>query len=205
MPCPQGTDVVSPSPPQFRSRQSRQVRCDAASLGVPCTNCTAFQIECRIPTPKRKKAQSTTFRPRDSDRYPQRSQALGLSLPSVPEKDPSISRRALLRFLGGRPCRLGGGRSGAIHPFPPPGRTSNPALLPPRFHVACDADLMAASGERPTTARRFRPAPARSRAGPDLPPPTTPTRPPRRAQTRRSSRRRRSLTMPPWPTTWTSS
>ncbi|KAF8416964.1 fungal-specific transcription factor domain-containing protein [Tirmania nivea] len=31
------------------------VRCDAASLGVPCTNCQAFQIECKIPTPKRKK------------------------------------------------------------------------------------------------------------------------------------------------------
>ncbi|KAF2094105.1 hypothetical protein NA57DRAFT_47036, partial [Rhizodiscina lignyota] len=33
---------------------ARKVRCDAASLGVPCTNCTAFGIECRIPTPKRK-------------------------------------------------------------------------------------------------------------------------------------------------------
>lgn len=44
-----------------------QVRCDAASLGVPCTNCVAFQIECRIPTPKRKKAQ--TGQSKDSDRY----------------------------------------------------------------------------------------------------------------------------------------
>ncbi|PVI04448.1 hypothetical protein DM02DRAFT_518795, partial [Periconia macrospinosa] len=35
-----------------------QVRCDAASLGVPCTNCTAFSIECRIPAPKRKKTQA---------------------------------------------------------------------------------------------------------------------------------------------------
>ncbi|KAF2877469.1 fungal-specific transcription factor domain-containing protein [Massariosphaeria phaeospora] len=34
------------------------VRCDAASLGVPCTNCTAFSIECRIPAPKRKKTQA---------------------------------------------------------------------------------------------------------------------------------------------------
>ncbi|OJD29576.1 cutinase transcription factor 1 alpha [Diplodia corticola] len=44
--------------PSFRrQRASRacEVRCDAASLGVPCTNCTAFAIECRIPTPKRKK------------------------------------------------------------------------------------------------------------------------------------------------------
>ncbi|KYK59682.1 Ctf1 transcription factor [Drechmeria coniospora] len=48
-----------------------QVRCDAASLGVPCTNCVAFQIECRIPTPKRKKAQSATgqaSKDSDSDR-----------------------------------------------------------------------------------------------------------------------------------------
>lgn len=36
---------------------ARKVRCDAASLGVPCTNCVAFSIECRIPTPKRKKNQ----------------------------------------------------------------------------------------------------------------------------------------------------
>ncbi|KAF3233752.1 Transcriptional activator of fatty acid utilization, variant 2 [Orbilia oligospora] len=35
---------------------ARKVRCDAASLGVPCTNCVAFSIECKIPTPKRKKA-----------------------------------------------------------------------------------------------------------------------------------------------------
>ncbi|KAK3069456.1 Transcriptional activator of fatty acid utilization [Teratosphaeriaceae sp. CCFEE 6253] len=34
---------------------ARKVRCDAASLGVPCTNCVAFSIECRIPAPKRKK------------------------------------------------------------------------------------------------------------------------------------------------------
>lgn len=47
-----------------------QVRCDAASLGVPCTNCVAFQIECRIPTPKRKKAQSNAGQTgKDSDRY----------------------------------------------------------------------------------------------------------------------------------------
>ncbi|EEP77823.1 cutinase transcription factor 1 alpha [Uncinocarpus reesii 1704] len=36
---------------------ARKVRCDAASLGVPCTNCVAFSIECKIPTPKRKKNQ----------------------------------------------------------------------------------------------------------------------------------------------------
>ncbi|KAM0741899.1 hypothetical protein ACQRIT_002076 [Beauveria bassiana] len=50
---------------------ARKVRCDAASLGVPCTNCVAFQIECRIPNPKRKKAQSNagqTSKDSDSDR-----------------------------------------------------------------------------------------------------------------------------------------
>ncbi|KKY21905.1 putative cutinase transcription factor 1 alpha [Diplodia seriata] len=44
----------------------RFVRCDAASLGVPCTNCTAFAIECRIPTPKRKK--TANKKETDSDR-----------------------------------------------------------------------------------------------------------------------------------------
>ncbi|KAG5953625.1 Cutinase transcription factor 1 alpha [Claviceps sorghi] len=50
---------------------ARKVRCDAASLGVPCTNCVAFQIECRIPTPKRKKppnAGSQANRDSDSER-----------------------------------------------------------------------------------------------------------------------------------------
>ncbi|EGR44250.1 uncharacterized protein TRIREDRAFT_52841 [Trichoderma reesei QM6a] len=50
---------------------ARKVRCDAASLGVPCTNCVAFQIECRIPTPKRKKTQaagSQANKDSDSDR-----------------------------------------------------------------------------------------------------------------------------------------
>lgn len=44
-----------------------QVRCDAASLGVPCTNCVAFSIECKIPTPKRKKHQGKLFK--DGIRY----------------------------------------------------------------------------------------------------------------------------------------
>ncbi|TLS29464.1 hypothetical protein PpBr36_01364 [Pyricularia pennisetigena] len=46
-----------------------QVRCDAASLGIPCTNCVAFQIECRIPSPKRKKTHATqsATQSRDSD------------------------------------------------------------------------------------------------------------------------------------------
>ncbi|KAJ5090561.1 hypothetical protein N7532_009245 [Penicillium argentinense] len=45
---------------------ARKVRCDAASLGVPCTNCVAFSIECKIPTPKRKKNSS---KPKDDSRY----------------------------------------------------------------------------------------------------------------------------------------
>ncbi|KXT10465.1 hypothetical protein AC579_1846, partial [Pseudocercospora musae] len=56
-----------PGHPSFRrQRASRacEVRCDAASLGVPCTNCVAFSIECKIPTPKRKK----TAGKKDSDR-----------------------------------------------------------------------------------------------------------------------------------------
>jgi hypothetical protein len=36
-------------------------------LGVPCTNCVAFSIECKIPTPKRKK--TTAGKAKDSDRY----------------------------------------------------------------------------------------------------------------------------------------
>jgi hypothetical protein len=44
-----------------------QVRCDAASLGIPCTNCTAFSIECRIPAPKRKKT-TTSRATKDVDR-----------------------------------------------------------------------------------------------------------------------------------------
>ncbi|KAB5577852.1 fungal-specific transcription factor domain-containing protein [Coniochaeta sp. 2T2.1] len=46
---------------------ARKVRCDAASLGVPCTNCVAFSIECRIPQPKRKKATTGGSQAKDSD------------------------------------------------------------------------------------------------------------------------------------------
>lgn len=41
------------------------MRCDAASLGVPCTNCVAFSIDCKIPTPKRKK----TAGKKEADKY----------------------------------------------------------------------------------------------------------------------------------------
>ncbi|USP77404.1 uncharacterized protein yc1106_04678 [Curvularia clavata] len=47
---------------------ARKVRCDAASLGIPCTNCTAFGIECRIPQPKRKKTQTARAKDGDSER-----------------------------------------------------------------------------------------------------------------------------------------
>nr|POF00937.1 cutinase transcription factor 1 alpha [Quercus suber] len=59
--CTQGSDAWSS---QLSSVGCR-VRCDAASLGVPCTNCVAFSIECKIPTPKRKK---TTSGKKESDR-----------------------------------------------------------------------------------------------------------------------------------------
>ncbi|KAA6415092.1 MAG: cutinase transcription factor 1 alpha [Lasallia pustulata] len=63
----------TPGHPSFRRQRAsracetchaRKVRCDAASLGVPCTNCVAFSIECKIPAPKRKKTQN---RSKDSD------------------------------------------------------------------------------------------------------------------------------------------
>ncbi|KAL8731426.1 MAG: hypothetical protein Q9166_003401 [cf. Caloplaca sp. 2 TL-2023] len=66
----------TPGHPSFRRQRAsracetchaRKVRCDAANLGVPCTNCVAFSIECRIPAPKRKKAQSKA-KDSDSDR-----------------------------------------------------------------------------------------------------------------------------------------
>ncbi|KAH8430024.1 CeGAL family transcription factor [Aspergillus melleus] len=50
---------------------ARKVRCDAASLGVPCTNCVAFSIECKIPTPKRKKNQT---KPKEVDGSEERSE-----------------------------------------------------------------------------------------------------------------------------------
>ncbi|KAF6224858.1 hypothetical protein HO133_010052 [Letharia lupina] len=68
-----------PTHPSFRRQRAsracetchaRKVRCDAASLGVPCTNCVAFSIECKIPAPKRKK---TIGKSRDSDSDPAES------------------------------------------------------------------------------------------------------------------------------------
>ncbi|CZT08280.1 probable cutinase transcription factor 1 alpha [Rhynchosporium agropyri] len=73
--APQGSNPMpnsqTPGHPSFRrQRASRacEVRCDAASLGVPCTNCVAFSIECKIPTPKRKKTATGKAKDSDSDR-----------------------------------------------------------------------------------------------------------------------------------------
>ncbi|KAK5998181.1 Cutinase transcription factor 1 alpha [Cladobotryum mycophilum] len=65
------TTIANNLPFALQTCHARKVRCDAASLGVPCTNCVAFQIECRIPTPKRKKTQTTgaqAAKDSDSDR-----------------------------------------------------------------------------------------------------------------------------------------
>ncbi|KAG9231213.1 fungal-specific transcription factor domain-containing protein [Amylocarpus encephaloides] len=67
----------TPGHPSFRRQRAsracetchaRKVRCDAASLGVPCTNCVAFSIECKIPTPKRKKTTAVKGKDSDSER-----------------------------------------------------------------------------------------------------------------------------------------
>ncbi|POR36648.1 Cutinase transcription factor 1 alpha [Tolypocladium paradoxum] len=89
-----------------RQRASRacEVRCDAASLGVPCTNCVAFQIECRIPTPKRKKAQtagSQTTKDSDSsdrevldERQPQATPVSAVSAVNAYPRAPTVSHTA---------------------------------------------------------------------------------------------------------------
>ncbi|KAH6132775.1 hypothetical protein HBI64_081210 [Parastagonospora nodorum] len=85
---------VPPGHPSFRRQRAsracetchaRKVRCDAASLGIPCTNCTAFSIECRIPAPKRKK--TTTARARDADSDRGDSDARSPASPSAEPRD----------------------------------------------------------------------------------------------------------------------
>ena len=72
MPCSKGKNLVGHASRLHEWSVLRsgllQVRCDAASLGVPCTNCVAFSIECKIPAPKRKKAHGKS---KDSDRWEQ--------------------------------------------------------------------------------------------------------------------------------------
>ncbi|RVX72462.1 Cutinase transcription factor 1 alpha [Exophiala mesophila] len=79
----------TPGHPSFRRQRAsracetchaRKVRCDAASLGVPCTNCVAFSIECRIPVPKRKRA-STAARQKDEE-----SEAGDVQQPATPSE-----------------------------------------------------------------------------------------------------------------------
>ncbi|RMZ87637.1 hypothetical protein DV736_g5145, partial [Chaetothyriales sp. CBS 134916] len=83
-----------PSHPSFRRQRAsracetchaRKVRCDAASLGVPCTNCVAFSIECRIPVPKRKR----TALAKSKDEGSQASDE-----PPTPTTDPRLSQPA---------------------------------------------------------------------------------------------------------------
>ncbi|GAP90261.1 putative cutinase transcription factor 1 alpha [Rosellinia necatrix] len=73
---------------------SRKVRCDAASLGVPCTNCVAFQIECKIPQPKRKKTQANAAKDSDSERGDvgdsQSPQPMAGSSTTFPARPPTV-------------------------------------------------------------------------------------------------------------------
>ncbi|KAI9795029.1 MAG: Transcriptional activator of fatty acid utilization [Peltula sp. TS41687] len=45
----------------------RKVRCDVSSSGVPCHNCVAFSVECKIPPPKRKRTQQAKAKDSDSE------------------------------------------------------------------------------------------------------------------------------------------
>ncbi|KAJ5033004.1 uncharacterized protein L3040_009589 [Drepanopeziza brunnea f. sp. 'multigermtubi'] len=57
------------------SCHSRRIRCDAGSLGLPCTNCTANSVDCFIPPKKRKSiAPSDMIRQRHRSSY-ERSKA----------------------------------------------------------------------------------------------------------------------------------
>ncbi|KAL1638148.1 Transcriptional activator of fatty acid utilization [Diplodia intermedia] len=65
MAAPAASNGAQPAPSQPSGSQS-STHPSFRSLGVPCTNCTAFAIECRIPTPKRKK--TANKKDTDSDR-----------------------------------------------------------------------------------------------------------------------------------------
>ncbi|KAI1619064.1 transcriptional regulatory protein [Exophiala viscosa] len=95
-------DNQTPGHPSFRRQRAsracetchaRKVRCDAASLGVPCTNCVAFSIECRIPVPKRKRA--STARAKDEE-----SEAGDSQQPPTPT-DPRLTRPSQPRPTAG--------------------------------------------------------------------------------------------------------
>ncbi|KKA26400.1 hypothetical protein TD95_001409 [Thielaviopsis punctulata] len=70
---------------------ARKVRCDAASLGVPCTNCVAFQVECRIPAPKRKKP-ANSAQNRESDSEDETPSISAISMPPPQTQSTLVSR-----------------------------------------------------------------------------------------------------------------
>lgn len=87
---------------------ARKVRCDAASLGVPCTNCVAFNIECKIPSPKRKKTGSKT-KDSDSERadsQPVQSPGRRDSQPGKPRELPSREKTVIQNSPEGLPSTV---------------------------------------------------------------------------------------------------
>lgn len=118
MPCAQSRSIARQAS-RGRITDPYQVRCDAASLGVPCTNCVAFNIECKIPTPKRKKTGAA--KARDSDRSSKRSTTAGASA------DMGFSDR------GDAMSQAGDTRSPVSQPPPPPrtvAHSSTPMAMP---------------------------------------------------------------------------
>lgn len=84
-----------------------QVRCDAASLGVPCTNCVAFSIECKIPVPKRKKNHASKAKEGDrSVQWLEGRKACSTDNAPVTETLPRTSRLTMMRNTTTRTTRL---------------------------------------------------------------------------------------------------
>ncbi|KAB5535326.1 fungal-specific transcription factor domain-containing protein [Coniochaeta sp. 2T2.1] len=100
-------------PTRQRASRACEVRCDAASLGVPCTNCVAFSIECRIPQPKRKKATTGGSQAKDSDRYGLRF--IGRHRVVLSDSTPSRHNLGLSRVS----CSYRGDASEERSPVPP--------------------------------------------------------------------------------------
>ncbi|KAF2403319.1 hypothetical protein EJ06DRAFT_272345 [Trichodelitschia bisporula] len=104
--------VTGPHPaghPSFRRQRAsracetchaRKVRCDAASLGVPCTNCTAFGIECRIPAPKRKK---TSQSKKDGESDNEIAQSQSPTATASPGDSSARDRTGMYNSLDGTP------------------------------------------------------------------------------------------------------
>ncbi|KAK3705618.1 Transcriptional activator of fatty acid utilization [Vermiconidia calcicola] len=90
-----------PGHPSFRRQRAsracetchaRKVRCDAASLGVPCTNCVAFSIECKIPTPKRKKTAGKKDTDSEQGSYVETERSPGIRSDVFPSREAAILR-----------------------------------------------------------------------------------------------------------------